>query len=207
MDSLATRDPQHRTRGALTCPAPPAGGGIIRYGLDQFGCFYQYGDSYATPSEVLDPSEALVFDRLLGLAIAQRKREYLDLGFVSGGIPCMLSLPCGGLVDRHTGDLVVQLPVCSLLGALVTLDLPAISGTLSARVGNRPTSNGTPRFIDVHVNDIMPELPGLSQARAPMIGRSREDLLDAVDTCRALFARQHRQRDPIQPRDPGQYLP
>ena len=203
------RGPADAPRGALRCPAPPVNTGIVRYGLDPNARFYQYGDSYreVDPDSVMKYGEALVFDRLLGLQIASRAHEYLDLGFLSGGTACILSLPCGGRIDPGTGKLSLQLPVRSLMGALSTLDLSGISGTLSARLGNRPSaSNRAPRFIDIHVHDIMPELPGLSHAKAPMIDNSREELLESVEYCRSMFGRHNQLRDSTNPRDPRQCL-
>lgn len=169
------------------CKAPPKPQAFTRLGLHQNGCFYQYGDSYDKPAHLYEPDDALLFDRILDIQIAHRKREYLELDFLSEGLLCRLCLPCGGITSELTGTFSVQLPVRSLLGALLTLDLSAVSGMLSARLGT-PSRTGTkPRWIDVFVNNILPGLSGPCHVREPMIGPTHDDLLIAVEDCRALL--------------------
>lgn len=167
----------------VKAPNPTLANALTRFGLHQDGHLYQWGDSYGNPRVRYAQDDALPFQRIAAVQLMQLHRECLSIGFVMDGRPCALILPANGSQDPER-EFRSTLPVRSLLGALRTLDLSGVSGTISARLGKPAASNRKPRWIDIHINDAMPELPGLSLIREPLIGPTRRDLELSIDDCR-----------------------
>lgn len=138
-------------------------------GISLQGAFYLYGDSPAAPGPTVP---AIGTPRILEIAVAQRgansrygARAYLDVRMVGAcpGEQFLLTLPC------HNK----QWSYRSLLGALLTLDLPNTPLKLQPNPGREAV------FIQVYLD---PE--GEQQVIAPAIGPERADLEAAVDRCR-----------------------
>lgn len=131
---------------------------FFRFGINQFGQLYEYGDSHARPKRVLDGADdGLTFLGVHDIRTCERAGElrklYLD---VTVGSPhpyylFVLSLPVfNSDPDRSSW------PVRTLLGALAMadrmLDMRAMAGTICARRGTKPNAYGhVANFIDLFV--------------------------------------------------------
>lgn len=131
---------------------------FFRFGINQVGQLYEYGDSHARPKRVLDGADdGLTFLGVHDIRTCERAGElrklYLD---VTVGSPhpyylFVLSLPVfNSDPDRSSW------PVRTLLGALAMadrmLDMRAMAGTICARRGTKPNAYGhVANFIDLFV--------------------------------------------------------
>lgn len=161
IDTTAITLAHHDPIEAGICPVPRAE--TFRFGINQHGQIYAYGDSPESPARVLQESEGLRFSGVLDCCIVKRmtkkgERDYLDLHLVAPlpSITWVLSLPCHGSM-RNDGTVGTQWSVCSLLGALVselpsTLDLRATAGILTARRGTGGASGYPANFIELHLD-------------------------------------------------------
>jgi len=130
-----------------------------RYGINQLGQLYEYGDTPATPKRILDSNSGLPFQGILDLALRERAGErrklYLDLtvGTRHPYFLSVVSLPCfSSNPDRASW------PVRSLVGSLAeadkVLDLRATAGRIGARRGTKANSSGfLANFIDLFIGD------------------------------------------------------
>lgn len=122
----------------------------FRFGINQAGQLYAYGESYNQPLRVLSDGTGLAFMAVIDCQITQRpKREYLEL-FLQSPVPnsiCVLALPCQGSL-KSDGTISTQWAVRTLLGALcdASLDLHDRPGILTARRG---TSEFAANFVDL----------------------------------------------------------
>lgn len=161
IDTTAITLAHHDPIEAGICPVPRAE--TFRFGINQHGQIYAYGDSSESPARVLQESEGLRFSGILDCIIVQRStrmgdRDYLDLRLIAPlpAITWVLSLPCHGS-KRNDGSTGTQWSVRSLLGALVsdptaTLDLRATAGILTARRGTGGASGYPANFIELHLD-------------------------------------------------------
>ena len=131
---------------------------FFRFGINQVGQLYEYGETHASPTRVLsDPDEGLDFLGVHDIKAVERagdrRKLYLDVTF---GSPhpyhlLVISLPVfNSNPDRSSW------PVRTLLGALATadrmLDMRAMAGTICARRGTKPNAYGhVANFIDLFV--------------------------------------------------------
>lgn len=132
---------------------------FCRYGINQIGQLYEYGDSYAQPKRVLGEEEHLAFAGVHDIALTERAGErrklYLDLtvGTHHPYFLSVISLPCfSSNPDRASW------PVRSLVGSLAeadkVLDLRATAGRIGARRGTKANSSGfLANFIDLFIGD------------------------------------------------------
>lgn len=143
--------------GAAITKRPPEPK-FFRFGINQVGQLYEYGDSHARPKRVLDGADdGLTFLGVHDIRTCERAGElrklYLD---VTVGSPhpyylFVLSLPVfNSDPDRSSW------PVRTLLGALAMadrmLDMRAMAGTICARRGTKPNAYGhVANFIDLFV--------------------------------------------------------
>lgn len=163
-------------------PRPPQPK-FSRYGINQLGQLYEYGDTPTQPKRILNHEETLGFVGIHNLALMERAGErrklYLDLtlGTAHPYFLATLSLPC---FNSNPGR--SSWPVRSLLGSLIeadkVLDVRAMSGKIGARRGTKPNPSGfVANFIDLFLDD------GL-QLRAPAIDPDRHTLEVTVDRLR-----------------------
>jgi len=162
-----------------------------RYGINQLGQLYEYGDTPATPKRILDSSSGLPFQGILDLALRERAGErrklYLDTTLATRHpyVIAILALPCfNSSPDRCSW------PIRSLLGALTeaykTLDLHTMAGTISSRRGTKPNSQGfVANFVDLWIEgDPLPLL-------APAIDPDRHSLETTVNRLRRAMQFEH----------------
>lgn len=131
----------------------------FRFGINQTGRLYAYGETYTQPLRVLDEGAGLSFMAVLDCQLTQRpQREYLEL-FLQSPVPnsiFVLALPCQGSV-KADGSISTQWAVRTLLGSLcdAALDLPDRPGILTARRGTGGASGYPANFVDLFlvVND------------------------------------------------------
>jgi hypothetical protein len=155
-----------------------------RYGINQMGQLYEYGETHAKPKHVLADDELLAFAGIHSLALTERagdrRKVYLDL---TVGTPhpyhlSVISLPCFNSSPDHA-----SWPVRSLLSSLTeadkALDLRAMAGKIGARRGTKANPSGfLANFIDLFVgDDAWPLL-------APAIEPDRHTLETTVDRLR-----------------------
>jgi len=131
---------------------------FFRFGINQVGQLYEYGESHSRPKRILDGEDAgLTFLGVHDIRACERagdrRKLYLD---VTVGSPhpyylFVLSLPVfNSNPDRSSW------PVRTLLGALAMadrmLDMRAMAGTICARRGTKPNASGhVANFIDLFV--------------------------------------------------------
>ena len=131
---------------------------FFRFGINQVGQLYEYGESHSRPKRILDGEDAgLTFLGVHDIRACERagdrRKLYLD---VTVGSPhpyylFVLSLPVfNSNPDRSSW------PVRTLLGALAMadrmLDMRAMAGTICARRGTKPNAYGhVANFIDLFV--------------------------------------------------------
>jgi hypothetical protein len=131
---------------------------FFRFGINQVGQLYEYGETHANPKRVLsDPSDGLNFMGVHDIKTCERagdrRKLYLD---VTLGSPdpyhlLVISLPVfNSDPDRSSW------PVRTLLGSLAMadrmLDMRAMAGTICARRGTKPNAYGhVANFIDLFV--------------------------------------------------------
>lgn len=176
----------------------PVGGAItklqpkpkfFRFGINQIGQLYEYGDAYATPKRVIAADEGLSFRNLYDIRTCERggnkRKLYLD---VTIGAPhpyyiFVLSLPVSSYRPDHS-----SWPVRTLLGSLATadkmLDMRTMAGTICARRGTKPNADGyVANFIDLFVSS---EQTGEALARiaSDAIEPDRHSLEITVDSLR-----------------------
>ena len=167
------------------CPPKPK---FSRFGINQLGQLYEYGDTPAQPRRVLDTW--LPFNGIYDIALPQRagdkRKVYLDLccGTLHPYYFTVLSLPCFNSPDRPSW------PVRSLLGSLSeahkVLDLRTITGKISARRGTKPNPQGyVANFIDLFIAD--DPLP----LQAPAIDPDRHSLETTVERLRRALQLEH----------------
>lgn len=161
-----------------------------RFGINQAGQLYEYGENYATPKRVLDgEGEGLAFLGIHDLCVRQRggvkDKSYLDLavGSLHPYFVTVLSLPI-----FNSGNDRSSWPVRTLLGSLTVanemLDMRAMAGTICARRGTKPNANGyVANFIDLFVQG---DPAGEAQARvaSAAIDPDRHTLEITVDRLR-----------------------
>lgn len=131
---------------------------FFRFGINQVGQLYEYGETHAKPKRVLDGADdGLAFLGVHEIAACERagdkRKLYLDvtLGSPHPYYLFVLSLPVFNTdPDRSSW------PVRTLLGSLATadrmLDMRAMAGTICARRGTKPNAYGhVANFIDLFV--------------------------------------------------------
>ena len=131
---------------------------FFRFGINQVGQLFEYGESHAQPKRVLDgKDDGLAFLGIHDIRTCERAGErrklYLDvtLGSPHPYYLFVLSLPIfNSDPDRSSW------PVRTLLGSLATadrmLDMRALAGTICARRGTKPNAYGhVANFIDLFV--------------------------------------------------------
>lgn len=181
--SLATLDSPFDPLEAAIVPAPRQE--TFRFGINQAGRLYAYGESYNQPLRVLDEGTGLSFMAVIDCQITQRpKREYLEL-FLQSPVPnsiFVLALPCQGSV-KSDGSVSTQWAVRTLLGALrdVTLELPDRPGILTARRG---TSEFAANFVDLFLAANDAPDASFRQVFADAIDGDRNSLEIAVNQVR-----------------------
>jgi hypothetical protein len=155
-----------------------------RYGINQLGQLYEYGETYAQPKRVLEGNDLLPFAGIHNIALTERagdrRKVYLDLTL---GTPHpyflnVVSLPCFNNSPDHASWPVRSL-VSSLTEADKVLDLCAMTGKIGARRGTNPNPSGfLANFIDLFVGD------DRSPLLAPSIDPDRQTLEITVDRLR-----------------------
>ncbi len=132
---------------------------FCRYGINQLGQLYEYGESHAQPKRVLGEDELLAFAGIHSITLAERAGErrklYLDVtaGTQHPYFLSVVSLPCfNNDPDRASW------PVRSLVGSLAeadkVLDLRAMAGRIGARRGTKANASGfLANFIDLFIGD------------------------------------------------------
>jgi hypothetical protein len=132
---------------------------FIRYGINQLGQLYEYGETHAQPKRVLGEEDLLAFAGIHNIALAERagdrRKVYLDLtaGTQHPYHLSVVSLPCfNNSPDRASW------PVRSLLSSLAeadkVLDLRAMAGKIGARRGTKANPSGfLANFIDLFIGD------------------------------------------------------
>lgn len=163
---------------------------FFRFGINQVGQLYEYGETHAKPKRVLDGADdGLAFLGVHEIAACERagdkRKLYLDvtLGSPHPYYLFVLSLPVfNNDPDRSSW------PVRTLLGSLATadrmLDMRALAGTICARRGTKPNAYGhVANFIDLFVQS---DPAGEAQARiaAEAIEPDRHTLEITVDRLR-----------------------
>jgi len=163
---------------------------FFRFGINQVGQLYEYGESHAQPKRVLDGTgDGLTFLGVHDIRACERagdrRKLYLD---VTIGSPhpyhlFVLSLPVfNSNPDRSSW------PVRTLLGSLAVadrmLDMRAMAGAICARRGTKPNAYGhVANFIDLFVHS---DPAGEAQARiaSDAIDPDRHTLEVTVDRLR-----------------------
>lgn len=186
--SLATYDENDPTASFIV-ERPPAPK-FFRYGINQVGQLYEYGDTPQTPKQVFtDPNKGLGFLGVHDIKVAERagirRKPYLDVTF---GSPhpfhmIVLSLPvCSYDPER------VSMPVRSLLGSLTVadrlLDMRAMAGTIFSRRGTKPNAEGyVANFVDLYAYG-SPTGEALARITAQPVDRDRHSFEIAVNHLR-----------------------
>jgi hypothetical protein len=186
MSSLVPRNPSalaHLACDADGIAARPPETQIHRYGINQIGQLYKYGQTATQPERVLSQDDAIVFLGLRDCSVHQRKREYLDLEFYSE-VPHLLrvvSLPCYATpLPWHIRTILGSLTHCA-----ARLDMHDTPGKISARRG---TGGSNPdriaNFLDLYLlTDTAQDCP-FERVYADAIGGTRDDLEIAVNNLR-----------------------
>lgn len=181
--SLAEFEQPFDPLDAAIVPAPRQE--TFRFGINQTGQLYAYGESYGHPLRVLDEGTGLAFMAVIDCQVTQRpKREYLEL-FLQSPVPnsvFVLALPCQGSV-KSDGSVSTQWAVRTLLGALreAVLDLPDRPGILTARRG---TSEFAANFVDLFLACTDAPDSSFRQIFADAIDGDRNSLEIAVNQVR-----------------------
>lgn len=131
---------------------------FFRFGINQVGQLYEYGDTHAKPKRVLsDPSDGLDFMGVHDIRACERagdlRKLYLD---VTLGSPHPYHLIVVSLPVFNSNPDRSSWPVRTLLGSLAMadrmLDMSAMAGTICARRGTKPNAYGhVANFIDLFV--------------------------------------------------------
>lgn len=132
---------------------------FFRFGINQLGQLYEYGESPARPKRVLsEPDDGLSFLGIHEIRACERagdlRKLYLD---VTLGSPHPYHLFVLSLPVFNTSPDRSSWPVRTLLGSLATadrmLDMRAMAGTIYARRGTKPNAYGhVANFIDLFVH-------------------------------------------------------
>lgn len=147
-------------------------------GITKEGTLYFYGDTADKPGALVEAIGGDILDlNLLTLGEHSKygPRDYLDLR-VQTPTPLLhyiLRLPAKPYPNPNTGALQLPWSVRSLLGALTALDLQDLAVKIEAKRGRDAT------FIQVSLDPA-----GEQRITEPAIGPSRQDLENAIDTCR-----------------------
>lgn len=147
-------------------------------GITKDGVLYFYGDTAATPGPEIEALGGLILDLQLTTHGENSKygpRDYLDLRLQTPTplLHYILRLPTKPYLNPNTGELQCPWSVRSLLGALTALDLQDTAVKIEAKRGRDAT------FIQVSLDP-----HGEHRITEPSIGPSRQDLEEAIDTCR-----------------------
>jgi hypothetical protein len=169
----------HQRQASFGLVSRPVRPEIKRIGAAPAGEWYIYGDTPNAKDRT--PVDAIATPRIMDIAVAMRgktskfgARPYLDVT-MAGEVPAIryiLSLPCA-YNDQRSGKRLTPHAVRSLLGCLITLDLPT-TGVLLV-----PTRGTDANFTNVYLDPA-----GEQQVRAEKIGDDECSLQQAVDTCR-----------------------
>lgn len=147
---LAAFDEEDPTASFIT-KRPPAPK-FFRYGINQMGQLYEYGDTPQAPKQVFtDPDMGLAFLGILDIKVAERggalRKLYLDTTF---GSPHPYHLLTLSLPVFNSSPDSSSWAVRSLLGALTVadkmLDMRAMAGKLFSRRGLRAN------FVDLYAD-------------------------------------------------------
>ena len=147
-------------------------------GISKDGVLYFYGDTGAAPGAAVDAIGGLILDIDLvtrGEFSKFKPREYLNIRIQSPTplLHYLLRLPAKPNLNEATGEMQHPWSIRSLLGALTALDLQASAVKIEAKRGREAT------FIQVSLDPV-----GEQRVIEPSIGPSRQDLEEAIDTCR-----------------------